>query len=139
MLGIGHSVRVTESEDAVNAGGNPRNPVLRPMTPDDLDANHSVAGFAAIRGNEFLRFGTALGTWGGGLARRAHDEVLTHWVTQGYRDAWLTVFEENVRARRFYERSGWGPTGERSRSDFAPYPVLLTYNVDLSGTAGSST
>lgn len=104
-----------------------------------VDATHSVAGFAAMRGNEFLHFGTALGTWGSGLAGRAHDEVLTHWIAQGYRRAWLRVFEENVRARRFCERRGWEPTGARSRSDFAPYPVLLTYNLDLSRTDGSST
>ncbi len=99
-----------------------------------VDATYCVAGFAATRGNEFRHFGTALGTWGSGLARRAHDEVLTHWIARGYQRAWLRVFEDNVRARRFYERRGWEPTGERSRSDFAPHPVLLTYEVDLSRT-----
>jgi len=103
-----------------------------------VDATDSVAGFAALRGNEFRHFGTALATWGSGLAGRAHDEVLTHWIAQGYRHAWLRVFEQNVRARTFYERRGWEPTGERSRSDFAPYPVLLTYEVDLSGTNGQA-
>lgn len=102
-----------------------------------LDAHHSVAGFAATRGNEFLHFGTAFSTWGGGLAARAHDEVLVHLIGEGFRHAWLTVLEENVRARRFYERRGWKPTGERSRSGFAPYPVLLTYHVELDSGDGS--
>ena len=90
-----------------------------------------LAGFAAVRGDEFLHFGTSRATWGSGLAGRAHDDVRTHWIARGYRRAWLRVFEENVRARRFYERRGWAPTGEASRSSFAPYPVLLTYDVDL--------
>jgi RimJ/RimL family protein N-acetyltransferase len=89
----------------------------------------TVAGFAALRGNEFLHFGTAVSTWGSGLAARAHDEVIALWVARGHRRARLRVFEDNVRARRFYERRGWTATGERSRSSFAPYPVLLTYEV----------
>jgi RimJ/RimL family protein N-acetyltransferase len=37
------------------------------------------------------------------------------------------VFEGNRRARRFYEKLGWTPTGRTSRTTFAPYPVLLEY------------
>jgi len=104
-----------------------------------LDACHPVAGFAATRDNEFLHFGTALDTWGTGLAGRAHDEVLSHWIAHGHRHAWLRVFDLNVRARRFYERRGWEPTDERSRSDFPPYPVLLRYQVDLRSSDRFST
>lgn len=64
-----------------------------------LDADQLVAGFAATRGNEFLHFGTALRTWGTGLAGLAHDEVLAHLITAGYDYAWLRVFEANERAR----------------------------------------
>jgi RimJ/RimL family protein N-acetyltransferase len=96
-----------------------------------LDAAGAVSGFVATRGNEFLHFGTALRTWGTGLAGLAHDEVLAHLSAQGYDHAWLRVFEANERARRFYSRRGWVPTGERSESGFPPNPVLLHYRIDL--------
>lgn len=96
-----------------------------------LDGRGAVAGFAALRGDEFLHFGTALHTWSSGLAGLAHDEVLALWTAHGYRRAWLRVFEKNARGRRFYERRGWQATGDRSRSDFEPHPVLLTYEIEL--------
>jgi RimJ/RimL family protein N-acetyltransferase len=40
---------------------------------------------------------------------------------------WLWVFAANRRGRRFYERMGWRPTGERCRSTFAPRAKLLRY------------
>jgi diamine N-acetyltransferase len=96
-----------------------------------LDSEREVAGFAAIHGAQFLHFGTALRQWGTGLAGAAYSEVLRHWRAHGHRRAWLRVLEDNVRARRFYERRGWQPTGERERSAFAPFPVLLRYDVEL--------
>jgi RimJ/RimL family protein N-acetyltransferase len=101
-----------------------------------LDPSNDVAGFAATRGNQFLHFGTALATWGSGLAGRAHDEVLTHLIAEGYERAWLRVFEANDRARRFYDRRGWAPTGERSQSGFPPHPILLNYQVHLGAMNG---
>lgn len=86
-----------------------------------------VAGFAATRGNEFLHFGTAVHLWGSGLAGRAHDEILDHLRQKGFEDGLLRVFEDNHRGRRFYERRGWLATGEKGRTAFAPYPVLLKY------------
>lgn len=102
-----------------------------------LDDRNRAAGFAAVRGAEFLHFGTAPTSWGSGLAARAHDEVLAHWAVQGRQRGWLRVFEDNRRARRFYERRGWQATGERTRSNFAPYPVLLTYRIDLDSSTGT--
>ena len=91
----------------------------------------AIAGFVAIKGNQFLHFGTAVQAWGSGLAGRAHDATIMLWRKRAYDHAWLRVFEANQRARRFYERRGWQPTGERSRSTFAPQPVLLTYRREL--------
>ena len=96
-----------------------------------VDADRSTAGFTAVRGDQFLHFGTALGSWGSGLAGAAHAEVLDLWRAEGYQRGWLRVLEQNHRARRFYERRGWQPTGESERSAFAPFPVLLRYEVDL--------
>ena len=90
-----------------------------------------LSGFAATRGDELLHFGTAVGTWGSGLAGLAHDEVLAHLRARGHRAAWLRVFEENVRAIRFYERRGWRATSTTSRTTFPPYPVLRRYERPL--------
>lgn len=96
----------------------------------------AVAGFAARRGDEFLHFGVAVEHWGTGLAHAAHDEVLEHLRHQGVTRARLRVFTDNGRGRRFYEKHGWEPTGERSRSSFAPCPELLSYERSLSRAAG---
>jgi RimJ/RimL family protein N-acetyltransferase len=86
-----------------------------------------VAGFVATRGAELLHFGVAVEHWGTGLAPAAHDAVLDRMQGQGIRRAWLRVFTGNLRGRRFYERLGWRPTGDRTRSTFPPHPELLRY------------
>jgi RimJ/RimL family protein N-acetyltransferase len=93
--------------------------------------NRVVDGFVAISGNQLLHFGTAKSTWGSGLAGQAHDEVLDHLREQGHSRAWLSVLEQNGRARHFYERRGWVPTGRSIQSGFPPHPVLLGYERDL--------
>jgi RimJ/RimL family protein N-acetyltransferase len=90
-----------------------------------------VQGFAATRGDQLLHFGTARSTWGSGLARLAHDELLDHLRGAGVERARLWVFEENHHARHFYEHRGWTLTDERKRSGFAPHPALLGYVRDL--------
>ncbi len=90
-----------------------------------------VGGFAALRGDEFFRFGIAVEHWGSGLASRAHDSVLSRIECHGFRRAWLTVYAENSRARGFYEKHGWRATGTRSRGPIPPYAELLRYERDL--------
>ena len=51
----------------------------------------------------------------------------------GVTSAWLRVFTGNEHGRRFYERLGWTPTGERSHSTFEPRPELLQYERGLGG------
>ncbi len=92
-----------------------------------------VIGFAALRGDELMHFGIAPERWGTGAAQAAHDAVLERMRSAGVTRAWLRVFTGNERARRFYERLGWTPTGERSRSTFAPCPELLQYERELGG------
>jgi RimJ/RimL family protein N-acetyltransferase len=91
----------------------------------------AVVGFAAIRGDEFLHFGIAVERWGGGIAQVAHDAVLDLMRSRSVRRAWLRVFTDNGRARRFYERLGWNQTGEPTRSSFPPHPELLRYERSL--------
>jgi len=90
-----------------------------------------IAGFAATRGDELLHFGTALDSWGSGLAGAAHDELVEHLRASGHARAWLLVFEENERAIRFYARRGWLPTERTQRTTFPPYPVLRRFELDL--------
>ena len=91
----------------------------------------AVVGFAAIRDDEFLHFGTAVERWGTGVAQTAHDAVLDLMVSRGVRRAWLTVFTGNGRGRRFYEKLGWRQTGDRTNSSFPPHAELLRYERSL--------
>jgi RimJ/RimL family protein N-acetyltransferase len=90
-----------------------------------------LTGFAARRHDELLHFGTAIGTWGTGLAGALHDALL-HTFPQDRDRLWLLVFEENHRARRFWEKHGWRPTGRTTRTVFAPHPVLAEYELQRS-------
>ena len=95
------------------------------------DAAGAVSGFAATRGEVLLHFGTAVATWGTGLARELHDAVLGELAGTGVTRVRLHVLDENRRARRFYEKLGWRATGQRTRSPFAPYPALIEYGLAL--------
>ncbi|MGH3507077.1 MAG: GNAT family N-acetyltransferase [Nocardioidaceae bacterium] len=104
-------------------------PALRCYVVSHVD--EGVLGFAAIRGDELLHFGTALRTWGTGLAVEFHDALLGAFDASRTPRVWLRVFEDNVRARQFYEKLGWRRTGERSRTSFPPHPTLVHYERDL--------
>jgi hypothetical protein len=101
------------------------------------DGSGALTGFAATRHNEFLHFGTAVRLWGSGLAVSFHDFVVEELrrTNAGTDHAfyWLRVFEENRRARRFYERLGWAATDLRTRSSFEPRPYLLEYRLSRLG------
>jgi GNAT superfamily N-acetyltransferase len=90
-----------------------------------------IEGFAALRADELLHFGTALGTWGSGLAARVHAELVSLWAAAGLSSAWLRVFDDNHRARRFYEKMGWRPTSVTSRGNYPPYPRLIRYETSV--------
>ncbi len=94
-------------------------------------ADGVLAGFAATRADELLHFGTALDTWGTGLASQAHAEVLDQLIMKGCARAWLRVFDENRRAVRFYEKHGWQWTEITSRTSLPPYPLLRRYELTL--------
>jgi putative acetyltransferase len=94
-------------------------------------ADDRLAGFAATRADELLHFGTAVDTWGSGLAGRAHREVLDHLILQGWDRAWLRVFDKNRRAVRFYVKLGWQPTELTSRTVLPPHPLLRRYELTL--------
>ena len=89
-----------------------------------------LVGFAATTGSELLHFGTAIETWGDGTARELHDAIVERLRRHGGRIT-LHVFASNHRARAFYDKLGWNPTGTSRSSGFAPYPLLLEYALDV--------
>lgn len=94
-----------------------------------IEAAGRVAGFAAVRGSEVLHFGTALDTWGSGLAATAHDELVELLRVRGIECPALHVYAANARGRRFWEKHGWRPTGDVERGSFPPYAELLAYEL----------
>ena len=73
--------------------------------------------FLVVGGPEFSEPGHKLFTFHSGLGEfevvRSHVEVvfLDHLVAEGFPRAVLWVLRDNPRARGFYERAGWTPTG----------------------------
>jgi len=90
------------------------------------DDSGRLIGFAATAGRELLHFGTAIDTWGQGTAEELLEVLVSSLRATG-EVPMLRVFVDNGRARRFYEKHGWRPTGASSRSSYEPYPVLLEY------------
>ncbi|MGA8046641.1 MAG: hypothetical protein WCA30_10315 [Dermatophilaceae bacterium] len=60
-----------------------------------------------------------------------HAAVVSLLQGRGVQRAWLLAFTDNRRGRTFYERLGWRPTGERTRSAYPPHAELLRYERDL--------
>jgi putative acetyltransferase len=84
-----------------------------------------VAGYAAVKDDQLLHFGTATSTWGTGLAAAAHAEIIE--LLGGHGRLW--VLAGNHRARRFYEKMGWQATGKSAPDDFPPHPELMEYHL----------
>lgn len=93
-----------------------------------------LVGFAARREDEVLHFGTALETWGSGLATGLHDALIATYPPDVSRVR-LRVLAENRRARRFYENLGWRPTGVETLTSFPPHPTMLEHVLDRADRA----
>jgi ribosomal protein S18 acetylase RimI-like enzyme len=71
----------------------------------------TTVGFVAIAGDEIDQLFVDAGARGLGIADlllRAGEQQI---AAAGHTDAWLAVVATNARARRFYERNGWGDGG----------------------------
>lgn len=77
-----------------------------------------LTAFAAFDGTTLLHLGVRPDRWGTGLATLLMAEVPSRL---------LWCLRENHRARRFYERLGWRPTGTEKAETFPPFPVLVEY------------
>jgi GNAT superfamily N-acetyltransferase len=69
--------------------------------------------------------------WGKGLADSLHDRALELVRELGSPCCRLWVLEDNVRARRFYERRGWQENGETRVVPFPPNPLDVGYTLDF--------
>ena len=69
--------------------------------------------------------------WGGGLAGSLHDRSLELVRGLGSDSCRLWVLEDNIRARRFYERRGWRDNGETRVVPYPPNPLDVGYTLDF--------
>jgi GNAT superfamily N-acetyltransferase len=69
--------------------------------------------------------------WGTGLADSLHDRALELVRELGSTRCHLWVLEENVRARRFYERRGWRENGDTRVVEYPPNPLDVGYSLDF--------
>lgn len=87
-------------------------------------------GFATVSPGWLRNLFVVPEEWGRGAGAAVHDEAVARLRTMDA-GALLWVLEANERARRFYERRGWRADGERSTSEYPPYPPTLRYALDL--------
>jgi Acetyltransferases len=71
--------------------------------------------------------------WGHGFGKRAMDFCLNCLARRGYGNIRLWVLEENVRARRFYEKCGFAFDGTRSRIHVGKPLMDLRYQKTIGG------
>ncbi|MEZ5995970.1 MAG: N-acetyltransferase [Hyphomonadaceae bacterium] len=88
-----------------------------------LDENDEIVGYAmsgpleikaapATEGYELYRLYVAERVKGAGVARQLMDDVLTQARASGAGAIWLSVWENNERAQRFYRGYGFEHVGE---------------------------
>jgi GNAT superfamily N-acetyltransferase len=64
--------------------------------------------------------------WGSGVAYALHDAAVARLDCAEVK---LWVLEENARARRFYEKRGWVPNGEKRVVEYPPHPLDVGYSL----------
>lgn len=66
-------------------------------------------------------------TWGKGLSSKLMDETVEILKGEGCKKISLWVYEENIRARKFYEKHGFTFDGSKKHSRFSNKPLELRY------------
>lgn len=69
--------------------------------------------------------------WGQGLGKPLLEAMVTSLQEKGAKDVRLWVFEENKRARAFYEKHGFVLTGEVKKSRFSNGAMEVSYGKTL--------
>jgi GNAT superfamily N-acetyltransferase len=70
-----------------------------------------ITGFVTVTGDEVEQVFVAAASRGTGTAGMLLAEAERQVAAAGHDTAWLAVVAGNLRARRFYERSGWSDGG----------------------------
>jgi RimJ/RimL family protein N-acetyltransferase len=92
-----------------------QNPSVHVGVAEDVTG---LAAFVAFDDNLLRHLAVRPDLWGTGLAGSA-----VNWACGRATVHRLWCLEENTRARGFYGRLGWTPTGRRRRAEFPPYPA----------------
>lgn len=66
-------------------------------------------------------------SWRQGVGSALHDLALERLRDANVQEARLWTLTENHRARAFYEKRGWSPTGRTRVVPFPPHPVDVEY------------
>jgi ubiquinone/menaquinone biosynthesis C-methylase UbiE/GNAT superfamily N-acetyltransferase len=90
-----------------------------------------IVGVAVVEGPVVRSLFVAPTRWGNGIGRALLDEAIANIQADGYSHATLHVLTANERARTFYERLGWEPTGKTMLSSFPPQPELMEYRLNV--------
>jgi GNAT superfamily N-acetyltransferase len=69
--------------------------------------------------------------WGTGVAAVLYERAVAELRSRGVGTAELWVLENNLRARRFYERRGWIHDRVKRRASSPPYPIELHYTLRI--------
>jgi GNAT superfamily N-acetyltransferase len=83
-------------------------------------------GFHYVTGDELNQFYLAAEARGSGAAGALMADAEAHMFARGVETAWLACAIGNLRAARFYEKSGWrlaATTSVRSETSAGPYPL----------------
>lgn len=83
---------------------------------------HAMAFWSAARGEqtpelaELICIHSQKGNWGKGYGSQLMERALAEMKAAGYREVLLWVFEQNLRARRFYEKFGFVLSGQQQNN-----------------------
>lgn len=97
---------------------------------------HCIAGWSRSRGGqgentaELICIHSLPDRWRRGYGSMMMDHVLSEIREQGYEEVVLWVFEQNHRARRFYEKHGFTLT-DQTQNSFGPVERMYIKNFDL--------
>jgi GNAT superfamily N-acetyltransferase len=82
-----------------------------------------IVGVAVRSGSELSALYVVPQAWGSGVSRALMDAAIADIRADALGEALLWVGEANGRARRFYEREGWLPSGDTRDSELGPAEV----------------
>jgi GNAT superfamily N-acetyltransferase len=94
-----------------------------------------LVGIAIRVGSELRDLSVVPEAWGTGVAGALMGAALDAIRSDGAVEATLWVGEANARARRFYEREGWEPTGETRASQLGPAELQYRRQLASAGVA----